>query len=248
MIKNILLTSLVVLATSLQAGTSAPSAKTVISPTVNPHANVVFGGWETRDNSWYSHLGYMNDLDGDLSTGGLFVRAFSGYGQYDYVGGIDGSITGTLFDADAGLGYRYLINKFVIGAYAGLHVRDRDLDGFDANASEGTDWGARFSLDVTGQVGSIYVSAIGQFSTVEEAIWSRFRTGYVFGKLTIGPEYVYMSDSQFEENRLGGFVQYQDCSSFAIIGTLGHAAYSFRRGNNNDDTSLYGGVSAVFTF
>ena len=248
MVKNILLASLIALATSLHAGTSAPSSKNVISPTVDPQANVIFTGFETRDNSWYSHLGYMNDLDGDLSTGGLFVRAFGGYGQYDYVGGTDGSITGSLFDADAGLGYRYLINNFVIGAYAGVHVRDRDLDGFDANASESTDWGARFSLDVTGRVGNIYVSAIGQYSTVEESVWSRFRTGYVFGKLTIGPEYVYMRDAQFEENRFGGFVQYQACSSFAIIGTFGHADYSFRRGTNNDDSSLYGGIAAVFTF
>jgi hypothetical protein len=248
MIKSSLFFTVLALASGLQAGT--PSAKApVLSPTVSPTANALFGGFEAREDSNYSHLGLIHDLDGDLGTGGLFLRSFVGYGTYDYVGGLlNNGVKGTLWDADLGIGYRHMVDSMVYSLSVGPHIRSRDVDHVDTSVDESTKWGARAVLDATGTIGGIYVSGIAQYSTVENAVWTRARAGYALGKVTVGPEFIYLRDAQFSEYRVGGFALWQCCSNFAITGSLGYADWDTRRGANRESSSLYGGAAFVLTF
>jgi hypothetical protein len=237
------------LAGSSFAGT-APAPKNPVAPiaATNSVANVLFGGYDYRDDAWYSHLGFMHDLDGDLGTGGLFLRGFVGAGQYQYLsGGLpDNNITGTLIDSDIGLGYRHMFGGFVASVFASVHMRDRNLNAIDPANNVGTDWGARIGADITGKIGNIFISAISQYSTVEHSTWNRGRLGYAFGPITIGPEFIYMNDAQFDERRIGGFVQWQCCPSFAIIGSAGNADWGSVQGVPGE--SFYAGLAFVATF
>lgn len=237
------------LALAASAGDAKAPAKNPITPVIDPHANVVFAGLDMREYSWYTHLGYMYALNGDLGTSGLFVRAFSGLGEYEYRqrGLSNPEVGGRLFDADLALGYRYVTGNWVIGGFAGVHLHDFDLfDSDPTNPGEGTDWGARFGLDITGTTGPIYWSAIGQYSTVEEAIWSRARVGYMFGRVTVGPEFVYLEDDRFDEYRIGGFVRVKILENLSVTGAAGSAYYDGQF--QDDDQSFYGSLGLVVTF
>jgi len=175
--------------------------------------------------------------------------AFSGLGEYEYRqrGLSNPEVGGRLFDADLALGYRYVTGNWVIGGFAGVHLHDFDLfDSDPTNPGEGTDWGARFGLDITGTTGPIYWSAIGQYSTVEEAIWSRARVGYMFGRVTIGPEFVYLEDDRFDEYRIGGFVRVKILENLSVTGAAGSAYYDGQF--QDDDQSFYGSLGLVVTF
>jgi Cellulose biosynthesis protein BcsS len=248
------LLSTLLIAAGLQAGepTMAPSKGGPVVQPADTIGNAIFTGIDVRNEAWYSHVGYIRDLDGDFSTSGLFLRGFAGYGQYDYDYTAPGvtNITGTVFDADLGLGYRHVAGNMVYSAFAALHVRDRDLDSFDANRTEDTDFGARFGLDATGTFGNLYVSGMGMYSTVEEAIWLRGRVGYQFGRVTVGPEVVYLSDAEFDEVRYGLFAQFKCCDRLSITGSIGHADYEASRLNNNrtEGLSIYGTLGMTFAF
>ena len=69
------LLSALALTVAAQAG-EAPAPKNPIAPVIDPHANVIFAGLDMREYSWYTHLGYMYALNGDLGQSGLFLRAF----------------------------------------------------------------------------------------------------------------------------------------------------------------------------
>ncbi len=238
-------------ASSLQAG--AAKAPAAIQPAPGD-GNVIFGEHSRRDDSSYSSLGYMHALNNDLSLGGLFVRAFTGVGQYEYHRDgnqlPDNDITGTLFDADLGLGHRHVTQHLTLGAFVGLHVRDRNLDAIDPTNEVGTDWGARFGLDATGHCNGFYYSAIGQISSVEWSVWTRGRLGYQFGSVTVGPEFIYLNDAMFSERRFGGFITWQACPHLALTGAMGSADYgsSGSVGIGQAGNTPYGSLSFVFTF
>lgn len=210
--------------------------------------NVIFGSHDRRDGANYSALGWYHALNNDLGKSGFFTRAFVGAGQYEYVapGLPDPNVTGTLFDADVGLGYRYVTQHLVLGGFASLHARDRNLDAIDPANNVGNDWGARFGLDATGSYGSLYYSAMGQVSTVEWAVWSRSRLGYKFDRFTIGPEFVFISDAQFTERRVGGFLSVQICPKFSTTFYFGSADFGSSRGGNGN--TPYGGIGLSYTF
>ena len=241
--KNIL-TSLILLgvAASLQAGTPA-KAPVAIQPQKGD-GNVIFYSHDRRDGANYNALGWYHALNNDLSLSGLYTRAAVGVGQYDYTN--PRNITGTLFDADAGLGYRYVTQHLVIGGFTALHVRDRNLSAIDPANNVGTDWGVRFGLDATGSYGNLYYSAMGQISTVEWAIWSRYRLGYKFDRFTIGPEFVFLNDAQFTERRMGGFLMVQVCDKLSASFYFGSADFGSSNGGNGN--TPYGGIGLSYTF
>jgi hypothetical protein len=235
-----------VLAGSAIAGTAPCTTCTNPVPT-GADANVLFAGYDFRHDAYYMHGGIMHDLNGNMGDGGLFLRAFTGFGSYNY-DTIPGAphITGQLFDADFGLGYRHVISNWILGAYAGAHVRDRNLTAIDPANPVGTDWGARIVLDANGTFGNLFVNAIGQYSTIENAIWTRARVGYqVCSKVAIGPEYIYLNDSQFNERRTGGFIRINTCPKSNLTLSLGYADFG---GRGSAGTSMYGSVAFSLNF
>jgi hypothetical protein len=136
----------------------------------------------------------------------------------------------------------------MLGAYVGAHVRDRNLTAIDpANNNIGTDWGARAILDVYGNVGPFTVMAMGQYSTIENAIWSRARVGYnICEKFRFGPEFIYLNDAQFDERRVGGFLTFQTCPKSNLTLATGYSNYGSSTGGGGN--SMYGTVEFSLNF
>ena len=134
----------------------------------------------------------------------------------------------------------------MIGGSTALHLRDRNLSAIDPANNVGTDWGVRFGLDATGSYGNLYYSAMGQISTVEWAIWSRYRLGYKFDRFTIGPEFVFLNDAQFTERRVGGFLMVQVCNKLSASFYFGSSDFGSSRGGNGN--TPYGGIGLSYTF
>lgn len=243
------LTSILVtlaLAGSAFAGTAPATTMTTPVPT-GASANVLFAGYDFRQDAYYLHGGLMHDLDGNMGNGGLFLRAFTGFGSYNY-DVLPGAphVTGQLFDADLGLGYRHVISNWIVGAYAGAHLRDRNLTAIDPANDVGTDWGARFVLDAHGTFGAFFVNAIGQYSTIENSIWTRGRVGYqVCEKFSFGPEFIYLNDAQFNERRSGGFFTIKTCPMSDLTLSAGYADFG---GRGSAGTSMYGSVAFSVNF
>ncbi len=236
---------------ALPVDTNADGGGKPVVASHDPDGNVLFTGLDARADSWYTHAGTIMALNGDLGTSGLYFRAFGGVGQYNYDIGtpLNINIEGTLLDADMGLGYRYLQNGWVYGIYTGLHVRDRSFNRIDpGNLIGGTDLGARFLADATGTTGPIWWNGIAQFSTVDSAWWTRARVGYELNKFKVGPEFIYQTDVQFEEYRIGGFVSAQLTEKFKATVSLGVANYENSRGGIVKDDSLYGSFGLSFLF
>lgn len=239
------------LACNLSAGTVAPDkAPMQPVPAEKGDGTVVFGETQRRDQANYTSLGFMHALNNDLSLSGLYIRGFVGGGYYDYyTSGLQVSeVTTRLFDADVGLGYRWVSQYLTLGAFASVHVRDRDMQFNDPanDLSTGTRWGARFGAEATGNINGFYYSALGQISTVETAIWTRARIGYNFGRVTIGPEFIYLNDAMFDERRFGGFITLQVLNNLSITASGGSSDYGSALGGAGN--TPYGAVGFAVTF
>lgn len=239
------------IACTLNAGTVAPGKAPAMQPAPEKgDGTVVFGEHQRRDQANYSSLGFMHALNDDLSLSGLYVRGFVGGGYYDYnATGLQVSeVSSRLFDADLGIGYRHVTQYLTLGAFAAVHVRDRNMGFNDPSndLSTGTRWGARFGLEATGNINGFYYSAIGQVSTVETAIWSRGRIGYTFGRVTVGPEFIYLNDAMFDERRFGGFVTVQVLNNLSVTASAGSADYGSALGGAGN--TPYGALGFAVTF
>lgn len=244
-------TILLAIPATTNAGEQIYDGKEVIVTNPDTVGSVFFSGLDAREYSWYTHAGTIMALNGDLGKSGLYFRAFGGGGQYNYDTGtpLNLNIEGTLLDADMGLGYRYLQNGWVFGVYTGLHVRDRSFNQIDpGNLIGGTDIGARFLADATGTTGPIWWNGIAQFSTVDSAWWTRARVGYEINRFKIGPEFIYQTDVQFVEYRIGAFVSTQLTDRCKATVSLGAANYENSRGATTSDDSLYGSLGFSFLF
>lgn len=239
------------IACTLNAGTVAPGKAPMIQPAPEKgDGTVIFGEHQRRDQANYSSLGFMHALNDDLSLSGLFLRGFVGGGFYDYhTNGLQvNEVSTRLFDADLGIGYRHVTQYLTLGAFASAHVRDRNMEFNDPanDLSTGTRWGARFGLEATGECHGFYYSAIGQISTVESALWTRGRIGYNFGRVTVGPEFIYFNDALFDERRFGGFVTVQVLNNLSLTVSGGSADYGSALGGQGN--TPYGSVGFAVSF
>lgn len=215
----------------------------------------VFTGFGGRDNSWYTYAGSVYALNGDLNSSGWFARAQIGGGQYSYQSqAIQGRVRGTLFDASLGFGYKHYFDQdWSLSGYVGPHYRTRDLNVPDplSNVTDSDKVGALVGLEFTGFSGPIYFNGIGQYSTIENSVWSRLRVGYDFSSVNIivGPEGLYFRDHQFDEYRGGAFITIQLNELINLSLSGGYAEYQNNfGGNNNSNSSPYGDVGLSFSF
>lgn len=211
---------------------------------------VVFAGGDVREDAWYSHVGFIHSLNCDLNESGVFLRGFAGWGGYNYTQEAlaSSNVEGDLFDADLGLGYNFVLNEdWKLGAFAAGHYHSEDINQTDpSNDPEGDNVGAKFGIDLTGTTGAIWWNGIAQYSTVQDAVWTRARVGYNFGGVVIGPEFTYLENHSFEEKRIGAFAKVQVLDNIEISGSVGAANYEGDR--SNDDDSWYGTLGVSYAF
>lgn len=231
------------------------TTRTAVQPRLeasNPgFGNVLFAGIDTREEATYGYAGLIHALNCDLNESGFFVRGFLGYGEYEYrnFGLLNPEVEGELFDADLGLGYKYVINdQWNVSAFAAGHYHSDERNQVDpSNTPDDDDFGGRFGADITGTTGPIWWNGIAQYSTIEDAKWARARVGYNFGRVVVGPEFIYLEDGRFEEKRIGAFVKFQATDALEISASIGNADID-AEGRSSDDSALYGTVGVGFCF
>ena len=99
---------------------------------------------------------------------------------------------------------------------------------------------------VLGEVGTLtagpwYFDLIGSYSTAFDTYWSRARIGYDCGRLVIGPEGILYGNSDFDAQRIGGFVQFDMPVAGAFTRTSLAVGYE-----TTDDNGTFGGREGAY--
>ena len=243
-----------------QAGTTmeakdAKELQPIMAPS-DKKAFEVFTGFGGRNSSWYSYAGTVYAFNGDINSSGWIGRAQIGGGQYSYQSqAIQGKVRGTLFDAYLDGGYKqYFDQDWSLTGYVGAHYRDRSLNVVDplSNVTSSDKVGAHVGLEFNGLADSFYFNGIGQYSTVENSVWSRLRVGYDFcsANVIVGPEGLYLRDTNYNEYRGGAFVtvQLNELISLSLSGGYANYQDNFSGSAKTSNSSPYGDVGLSFSF
>ncbi|MEM6822359.1 MAG: cellulose biosynthesis protein BcsS [Verrucomicrobiota bacterium] len=218
-----------------------------------PVRGAIFAGGAAREDSFYSYAGAVHSLNGDLNESGFTLKAFVGGGQYYYdtVAVPDGEETGSILDFSATLGYQYVVkDNWKLSLGVGPHLKDKFLDDGDPGnvGSSGTSVGVKVEGGISGAMGPVDLSALAQYTSVENSVWTRGRAGYNTGFYTmkLGPEITFLNNDTFEELRVGGFVGFQPTRDFGFTLSLGYA--DFDSDSASSGSSIYGGAGIVWTY
>lgn len=216
-------------------------------PVSHGPGTVVFTGFNAKEDAYFLYLGGVHAINGDLTSDGWLLRLFGGFGEYDYNAGALGNVDGDLVLGDLMAGYQWFEGAVRYSAYAGLNIADNDLSPNDpGNSTRGTEVGAKVQLEAeTVQFDSYYVSGIASYATTHDDYWARLRVGHRFaGNYVLGPEGLVMGNDEYDQQRLGLFLNGIQLGS-VNVGLSG--GYAFVDGKNGDD-SLYGAIDASFAF
>ena len=233
----------------------AKELQPILAPS-DKKAFAVFTGFSGRDSAWYTYTGAIYAFNGDLNSSGWIARSLIGGGQYSYQSqAIQGRVRGSLFDAYVDGGYKECFDQdWSLTGYVGVHYHSRDLNVVDpfSNVTSTDKVGAHVGLEFNGLTDSVYFNGIGQYSTVENSVWSRLRVGYDFSsaKIIVGPEGLYLRDQNYNEYRAGGFVTFQLSELIGLSLSGGYAEYqdNFDGSSNTSNSSPYGDVGLSFGF
>ncbi|MFZ2208769.1 MAG: cellulose biosynthesis protein BcsS [Porticoccaceae bacterium] len=201
---------------------------------------VLFGGVDGREKSFYSYLGIIDHLNGDIASDGILLRAFGSYGEYDYrsaaVAG--GKVNADVATFDAMIGYQKGVDNLLLRGYAGLDYEDHDLspnNPYDSN--RGSDVGVKVQGEVeTGYASEYYANVIGSYGTAKDRYWVRLRGGYNFDGYVVGPEALLTGTHESDEQRIGAFMTLTNFGRVGLSVSTGYSDTSDRRGGS----SLYG--------
>lgn len=217
---------------------------------------VLFSGGDIKEDSWFAYVGAVHALNG-LSADGFAVKAFVGGGEFDYdatgpgIGSIKNDGDSLTFDLLAG--YRMHFDGMQVGIYGGVNYWDIDHDNFFVFGpvtpnvkANGDKFGAKIEAELSSTgPGPVYFDVRGSYSTAFDTYWSRGRVGYNVGMATIGPEGGLLGNDDYDQQRIGGFVQFDMPNTGVAVSVS--VGYADTDGSTGDD-SVYGtfNISTVF--
>jgi hypothetical protein len=257
-------TALVLTAASA-AGNAAFAADLYGEPSENerPTAWEVDTGGDFVKDSSFLESGVTYSVNGDSEKSGFRLKATGGWGTYNYSSD-DGHITADVGYGGGWLGYQFITTNNSLMVYAGADYQDTSLNHNDpTNETRGPKWG--FSTEAEFENignGPLYYDIDGFYSTGWNTYWARGRVGYRShnGKWIIGPEVTALGDISFDNQRVGGFVNFPLGLSQALQFNVAlGAGISFGGGDDNGGGAGGGDVgglgiggssgdSAYFTF
>ena len=221
------------------------------------------GGDFVQDSTFFTS-GVTISLNGDSNKSGYRLKVEGGIGDYQYDTDVvpTGKVDADVWAGGAWIGYQFVMPIHTFSIYIGGDYQNTDLTPNDpTNETRGSKFG--FSTEAEFENigdGPIYYGIDGIYSTGWNTYWTRARVGYRFhdGEWIIGPEATFLGDMTFDNQRLGGFVDFplRLARTLRLDVSLG-AGYSFGGGNNNNNgTGDVGGAgiggssqdSAYFTF
>jgi hypothetical protein len=190
----------------------------------SPERAVFFSGVDTAPGSWYTYDGIVVAVNGDLSRDGFLVRLYGSYVQYDLDVG-----HGTGWQGDAMVGYRFSRGPVWGSIFVGVDTQDYRLRPDDPTEKvRGTETGFKVAADLSTDYEHPFFGSIeGNYSTAFDSYWARARVGLNRNKLTWGPEFSVLGNTDFNAQRLGGFVMIHDIQvlrlrPFDLTFSVGH--------------------------
>jgi Cellulose biosynthesis protein BcsS len=210
----------------------------------------IFAGISAASHSTFGYLGGVKAMNNDLSKNGVLLRGLVYYGEYEYdttavaQGKVDGKATG----AELGAGYQWVSPSNRFSLYASVDHQDHHLSPNDTrNSVRGADTGVAIQAEAETLGTPWYGGFIGKYSTANDSYWVRGRLGYVFGNMAIGPEAILAGNKEYDENRLGLFLN----SAVSKATTLSFSAGGRKAEGNHSlksQKSAYAGVSITTNF
>ena len=218
----------------------------------------VYTGADFKEDSWFAYGGGIFAFNG-LDAEGVVLRAFVGGGEFEFdavlpfPNSLEHESDAITFNTLAG--YQVVFDGVKAAAYAGVSYWDVDQGlanpgfgpGFPPNVKvNGDEFGFMIAGEVTHHgVAPFYLDARGEYSTAFDTYWARARVGYDAGVVVIGPEGTALGNEDFDQLRIGGFVEFLLFETGVIVSLS--AGYADVDGVTGED-SAYGTVNLATTF
>ncbi len=208
--------------------------------------SVAWTGASATEDSVYVYLGGLVDLDGDLGTSGIAVRAGIWGGQYDYNNGnvVGGNVDGDQYGGELLIGYRDVTANEVFAIYAGVSGEDHDLSPNDpSNPVNGDEIGVKVLLDMNlNTQGALGLDLMGSYASAFESYYINLSLPYRFTGFQIGPDFAALGSESYDQQRVGAKL------GFDLGGVNLSLSGGLAIGGRDGDNSPYGGIGLSTTF
>lgn len=195
------------------------------------------------EDSFYTYLGGIMAIDGDLAQDGWLARLGLGYGEYDYdttaiAFPATTNVDGDHNSIDLMAGYQHFYDRGRVTFFAGVHRADHDLSPNDTNnPTRGSEVGAKAQLEILHDITTKWgIDLAASGTTVFNGYWGRARLGYNLDQLGegvyLGPEAILLGGESFDQRRLGIYINGVDLGPVNVGASTGQA-WNSRRGENS---------------
>lgn len=203
---------------------------------------IVFGGYDAREKAYYPYAGLIYHASGDILADGFLARV-AGYDvhyKYDSAATPDRTVDAHATVLEAMVGYQKVNESYTLRGYAGA---DFESHGMSPNNHFDRNLGSHLGLKVQGEVETDYASrnyvgVIATYGTAVDRYWVRGRVGRDFGGFVVGPEAVVKGDSQYNEHRVGIFLNLRNITPNMFTISVGASNAGDSRGGNSPYTSM----------
>lgn len=208
-----------------------------------PKRFATFSGSNYKEDSYFTYMGGIYSLSGDLGKNGFVGRAFVGYGnwEYDLSNNPPVEVEGDKVIFDAMLGYQAFFGGWRSSWYVGVEHQETDLSPLDpSNRTRGGATGAKVQGELERvHIDRFFFSLYGSYSGANSSYWTQARAGIKFNNLILGPEVAGIGDEEYESVRVGGFARFEIKPFRRPIRATLSAGYASDSGRGGDD-SIYG--------
>lgn len=196
----------------------------------------VFAGGDARNRQEYPYIGFVHHFTGNLTDDGYLLTFFGDYAWYRYhsPASPSGTVRGQAPAFDIMPGYQYVAGIWTLRGYVGFDYEHHYL--VPRNPAD-TQAGSHAGVNVQGEAETAYDfpyygSLIGSFGSAVDRYWGRLRVGYNSLAISAGPEVIGAGDDEYQEQRVGAFLNVKSFLPVLLSFSVGYARTSPSRGGS----------------
>jgi len=141
---------------------------------------------------------------------------------------------------EAMIGYQKVMESYTLRGYVGLdyeHHRLSPNNIYDSN--RGTHLGAKVHGEFeTDFAAKNYVALMASYGSAVDQYWARARAGRDFGGFVVGPEVLIKGDNEYNERRIGAFLNLRNILPAMFTVSAGASDSGDSRGGNSPYISM----------
>ena len=228
--------------------TAALALAATSSHAAGPQATKAWGGLIASNDAAYLYAGAAHAWHGNLDKDDVMLRVSAGRGWFHYDSDAfpGDAVEADKLDADIMLGYQKFLTpqqRFTI--YAGFDSQKTDLSPEDTNnPTRGTERGFKTQLEFVSPItAGLNFDGTLAYSTANNYYYTSLRAEAPQNGYTFGPEVVALGNESFDQQRLGGFVNFLNVKGMDIGLNAGYAWAS-----RQHDDGAYAGVGLFKKF